>query len=292
MSRLFCFGLGYSALTLARLLRSKGWEVAGTCQTEERREALRAAGIDEIHLFDRTRPLPDAARLLAGFPYLLSSIPPDAAGDPVIDTHGNDLAGLTGLSWVGYLSTTGVYGDRDGGWVDEDSPLRPVSERGRRRILAEAAWRSLHLPLHIFRLPGIYGPGRSAIDAVRDGTARRIDRPGQVFCRIHVADLARALEASMAAPRPGSVYNICDDEPAPPAEIVAFACSLLGVPPPPLLPLEEAGLSPMARSFWAESKRVSNARMKRELDFRLLFADYRAGLRDIMAGTPNIASGG
>lgn len=288
--RLFCFGLGYTALTLARLLRAKGWEVAGTCQSEERRAQLQAEGIDQVHLFDRARPLPEAARLLAAFPYLLSSVPPDAAGDPVVGTHGPELARLNGFSWVGYLSTTGVYGDRGGGWVDEESPLRPVNERGRRRVLAETAWRDLPLPLHIFRLPGIYGPGRSALDAVRNGTARRIDRPGQVFCRIHVADLARALEASMAAPRAGSVYNICDDEPAPPAEIVAFACGLLGVPPPPLIPLAEAGLSAMARSFWDESKRVTNARMKRELNFRLEFPDYRAGLRDIMARPPDIAS--
>jgi len=285
LPRLFCFGMGYAALTLARELRGQGWEIGGTCRSAEKRAELEAEGFSPVQLFDRGQPIADAARVLAGFPFILASVPPGAGGDPVLAAHGADLAGLAGLRWVGYLSTTGVYGDRGGDWVDEQAELRPAGERGARRVAAEAGWRALGLPLHIFRLPGIYGPGRSVLDAVRQGTARRIEQPGQVFSRIHVADLAQALAASMAAPNPGAVYNICDDEPAAQAEIVAFACELLGVPAPPPQTLAEAGLSPMARSFWDESKRVANARMKRELGVTLEYPDYRAGLRAILAAS-------
>jgi nucleoside-diphosphate-sugar epimerase len=283
--RLFCFGLGYSALALADRLLGEGWQVAGTCRSTDKQAALARRGI-VAHLFDRDRPLADPAAALAGAPYILSTVPPDAAGDPVLDHHAADLAALDRSSWVGYLSTTGVYGDRDGGWVDEDSPLRPSGERGRRRLAAETGWlelkRAHDLPVHLFRLPGIYGPGRSALDAVRSGTARRIVKPGQVFSRIHVADIAAVLRASMARPNPGAAYNVCDDDPAPPADVIAFACSLLGVAPPPPVPFEAADLSPMARSFYADNKRVRNARIKSELGVRLRYPDYRAGLTALL----------
>lgn len=288
--RLFVFGLGYSALALGERLRAEGWTVAGTVREDDKAAVLRRAGY-AVHRFDRDRPLSDVAAVLAGATHLLSSVPPDRDGDPVLDRHGPDIRAAAmgsagGLAWIGYLSTTGVYGDRGGDWVDEESELRPSGERGRRRVAAEAGWSALGLPLHIFRLAGIYGPGRSALDTVRAGRAKRIDKPGQVFSRIHVADIARALRASMAAPRPGAVYNVCDDDPAPPGDVIAHACRLLGVEPPEPEPFETADLSPMARSFYADSKRVRNGRLKRELGLDLLYPDYRAGLAAILrAGT-------
>jgi nucleoside-diphosphate-sugar epimerase len=212
------------------------------------------------------------------------SIPPDEQGDPANDLHGVDLACsalLPSLRWLGYLSTTGVYGTRNGGWVDETSALRPTGERGERRVKAEAQWGKLDA--HVFRLAGIYGPGRSAFDALRAGTARRIDAGSQVFSRIHVDDIAAVLLASMAKPRPGAIYNVCDDEPAAQADVVAHAASLLGIEPPALVPLAEAGLSPMARSFYADDKRVLNALIKSELGVTLAYPNYRVGLSAILA---------
>ncbi|MEA2781618.1 MAG: hypothetical protein QOK29_3162 [Rhodospirillaceae bacterium] len=284
-SRLFCFGLGYTAEALARRLVGEGWQAAGTCRDEKRQAELRAVGI-EAWLFDRDRPLEELDTCLAGTTHLLSSVPPDDVGDPVIDVHGPALARLAGLAWIGYLSTTGVYGDRDGGWVDEESELRPTGKRGRRRVAAEAAWMELWrrrgLPVHLFRLAGIYGPGRSALENLARDRAQRIDKPGQVFSRIHVDDIATTLNASMRHPHAGAIYNVCDDDPAPPAEVVAYAADLLGVPPPPLVPFAEARLSEMALSFYDDNKRVSNALIKRELGVELAFPDYRQGLQSIL----------
>jgi nucleoside-diphosphate-sugar epimerase len=275
MGRLFCFGLGFSARRLAGRLVAEGWQVAGTARSPGM-EATEPAR----HLFARGQKL--AAPVLAGTTHLLISIPPDAEGDIVLDEHAADLVALPGLRWVGYLSTTGVYGDRDGGWVDETSALLPTGERGRRRVAAEAAWLDLHhrhgLPVHVFRLAGIYGRGRSALDTLCSGRAQRIDKPGQVFSRIHVDDIAATLLASIARPDPGAAYNLCDDDPAPPADVIAFAAQLLGVPPPPLVPFETADLSPMARSFYDDNKRVSNRRIKEELGVRLQYPSYRDGL--------------
>jgi len=281
---LFCFGLGYTALALARRLQAEGWRIAGTCREAGRQEELARLGI-AARLFDRDRPLADARSLLAGFTHLLSSVPPDEAGDPVLDLHGPDITSRSELAWIGYLSTTGVYGDRQGGWVDEESALRPTGERGRRRVAAEAGWRALgqRLPVHIFRLAGIYGPGRSAFDALRARRAQRIEKSGHVFSRIHVADIVQVLHASMARPRAGAIYNLCDDDPAAPADVIAHAAALLGVAPPPLVPLAEAKLSEMARSFYDDNKRVRNDRIKQELGVRLTYPDYRAGLAAILA---------
>jgi nucleoside-diphosphate-sugar epimerase len=282
--RLFCFGLGYSAEVLARRLGSQGWRVAGTCRSPERQAELGAAGV-EAWLFDRSQPLAGAA--LDGTTHLLSSVPPDRQGDPVLDLCTEAVGHLPGLAWVGYLSTTSVYGDRAGGWVDEASALEPSGERGRRRVAAEAGWLELGRrhgpPVHVFRLAGIYGPGRSPFDKLRAGTAQRIAKPGQVFGRIHVEDIAATLIASMARPDPGGVYNVCDDDPAAPEAVVAYAAELLGVAPPPLVPLVEADLSPIARSFYEDSKRVSNQRIKRELGVNLAYPDYRGGLRSVLA---------
>jgi hypothetical protein len=286
-SRLFCFGLGYSALALARGLDLERWQVSGTCRSAATAAVLRAAGY-RAERFGRDRPLP--ATGLGGATHVLVSVPPDAIGDPVLDRHGGDIAALPDLSWLGYLSTTSVYGDRGGGWVDETAPLMPSGERGRRRAAAEAGWLDLWrrrgAPVHIFRLAAIYGPGRNPFEAVRAGTAQRIDKPGQVFSRIHVEDLARVLCASMSQPRPGAVYNVCDDDPAPPEAIVAHAAALLGVPRPPLVPLVEAGLSPMALSFYDDNKRVRNALIKSELGVVLRYPDYRAGLAAILGRSP------
>ena len=274
MNRLLCFGRGYTARALAARL-TDGWTIDGTSRNGEAGTAR----------FDRSHPLPPG--MLSGVTHILVSIPPDQFGDPVIACHAGDIAALTGLAWLGYLSTTGVYGDRGGGWVDESSDLRPSGARGRRRVAAEAGWlelwRRYGVPVHLFRLAGIYGPARSPFDALRAGTAKRIDRPGQVFSRIHVEDLANALAASIAQPRPGAVYNVCDDEPAPPEAVVAHAALLLGVAAPPLMPLEAAGLSPLAQSFWADNKRVLNALLKRELGVALRYPNYRDGLAAILA---------
>ncbi len=288
--KLFVFGLGYSAMALATRLKARGWSVAGTCREEERRAELAARGIVPF-LFDRGRPLVDAKSALAGTTHLLSSVPPDAQGDTVIDTHAPDIAALPGLRWAGYLSTTGVYGDRGGDWVDENAGLHPTGPRGRARVDAERAWLDLlrvGVPVHVFRLAGIYGPGRSALDAVRSGTAKRIVRPGQVFSRIHVDDIAGVLEASMSRPNPGAVYNVCDDDPAPPQDVVAYACALLGREPPPEIPFAEAapGMSEMARSFYTDSKRVSNTRIKLELGVKLTYPDYRSGLKALLSPPP------
>ena len=281
---LFCFGLGYSALAIGRRLAASGWAVTGTCRNAERQDLLRASGFSSV-LFDRKRPLDK--RALRGVTHILVSAPPDALGDPALAMHGHDIAAMPGLSWLGYLSTTGVYGDRGGGWVDETTPVLPTGERGRRRVAAELGWLDLchdhGVPVHVFRLAAIYGPGRSAFDALRAGTAKRIDKPGQIFSRIHIEDLVSVLTASMARPRPGAVYNVCDDDPAAPAAVVAYAAELLGIEPPPLVPLEAAGLSPMARSFYDDNKRVANRLIKTELGVVLRYPNFRAGLAAILA---------
>ena len=273
--KLLIFGFGYTARAFARRLGS-GCEIVGTTRDSD----------DGRLRFDRMHKLPASA--FDSVTHILVSIPPDEAGDPVLGAHAADIAGLRSLQWLGYLSTTGVYGTRDGGWVDETSELCPSGVRGARRVAAEEAWlelwRTHGTPVHIFRLAGIYGPGRSAFDALRSGSARRIDAGGgQAFSRIHVDDIAAVLLASIARPRPGGVYNVCDDEPAPQEAVVAHAARLIGVALPPLVPLAGADLSPMARSFYADNKRVSNALIKRELAVALAYPNYRAGLAAILA---------
>jgi nucleoside-diphosphate-sugar epimerase len=270
--RLFCFGFGYSARALARALAAEGWAVAGTYRGDESRDELIAAGFDDLCPFE------DAGAALAGATHILSSVPPGAEGDPVLARHGAAIASTPGLEWLGYLSTTGVYGDTGGAAVDENSPCRPSSARAERRLAAEKAWRKLGA--QVFRLAGIYGPGRNALLDVRAGRARRIDKPGHKFSRIHVEDIAGVLRASIARPEPGAVYNVCDDEPAEQAVVVEHACRLLGVEPPPLVPFETARerMSEMALSFWADNRRVDNTRIKKELGVTLSYPTYREGL--------------
>ena len=288
---LFCFGLGYSARVLAGRLASEGWAVSGTCRDEATRQALAAEGF-RAHLFDREHPLDDPVAALSEVTDVLCSVPPDGEGDPVLDRLGADIASMAGLRWIGYLSTTGVYGDTGGAAVDETAPLNPTSERSRRRIEAERRWLELYrshgLPVHVFRLAGIYGPGRNAIDQVRAGRARRIDKAGHLFSRIHVEDVATVLRASMARPDPGAIYNVCDDIPASQSDVVAYACALLGVTPPPPVPLEELAeeMSPMALSFWRDNRRVENSRMKLDLGAQLKYPDYRSGLQALLQSKP------
>jgi len=280
---LLCFGFGYSARAFARIL-GPDWSIIGTSRDEEPRAVSAGTSFRWLR-FDRDRPLDRA--VFAGVTHILISVPPDEAGDPVFDRHRDDIAAISHLAWLGYLSTTGVYGNRDGGWVDENSELRPSGARGRWRAAAEAAWldlqRERQVPVHVFRLAGIYGPGRSPFDALRAGTAKRIDKRGQVFSRIHVDDIAQVLMASIVQPRPGAVYNVCDDEPAASADVIAHAAELLGIAAPPLVPFEAAGLSPMARSFYDDNKRVSNALIKSELGVSLRYPTYRDGLAAILA---------
>jgi nucleoside-diphosphate-sugar epimerase len=271
MPHLFCFGLGYSAVALALRLIKQGWTVTGTSRT----------GGDGTIAFDGTKPI--AAQHFEKVTHLLASVPPGETGDPVLNCHAQDLKQIAPqLRWAGYLSTTGVYGDRHGEWVDETSPLAPSTTRGHRRLAAETAWMELGLPLHIFRLAGIYGPGRNQLVSILDGTAKRIVKKGQIFSRIHVEDIAGVLEASIEKPNPGRAYNVCDDEPCPPQDVVAFAAQLLRRPAPPEIAFENADLSPMAKSFYAESKRVSNKRIKEELGYRLIYPTYREGLTALL----------
>jgi len=284
MPRLFCFGSGFSARALIHRLAqdSEQWEVAGTSRPKENHIDSAAPGATAF-AFDRSHPLPFSA--LEQTTHLLISVPPDEDGDPVLDLHQSDLLYLKQLRWVGYLSTTGVYGDWGGAEVDESSPLVPTSQRAYRRVRAEEGWRHLAkrgVPVQIFRLAGIYGPGRSSFDGLRAGTAQRIIKPGQVFSRIHVEDVAAALLASIRKPHPGRIYNVCDDEAAPPQDVLLEASRLLGIAPPPEVSFEQAVLSPMSRSFYSDNKRVSNRRIKEELDFAPRYPSYREGLAAIL----------
>ena len=281
---LFCFGFGYSAAALARHLAgaAEPWRVAASVRTPEQATALAGQGIATVS-FDGTGAL--AAAALDGVSHVLVSIPP-GGGDPVL-IHARAALMAAQPQWVGYLSTTGVYGNRDSGWVDEGSALRPTSERARHRVAAELDWLRFAdqaaTNVQIFRLAGIYGPGRSAFDQLRAGTARRIDRPGHVFSRIHVDDIANVLAAAMTRPGAGDIYNVCDDLPAEPREVIEYGAELLGIAPPPLVAFDDAALSPMAQSFWADSKRVRNDRIKHDLGIVLRYPTYREGLAAILA---------
>ncbi|MFW2588907.1 SDR family oxidoreductase [Sagittula sp. SSi028] len=277
---LLSLGHGFSARFLAAdLLAEGGWRVIGTTRSEAKRDALRATGIEPILWED------DALRgALSQATHVLMSAAPDAGGDPALAILADDLAqAAKRLEWVGYLSTTGVYGNADGAWVDETAPLNGHSRRALARIKAEADWRAIpNLPVHSFRLAGIYGPGRGPFEKVRNGTARRIIKPDQVFSRIHGADIAQVLRASIARPNPGAAYNVCDNDPAPPQDVLAYAAELLGVPLPPEVPFDEAEMSPMARSFYADNKRVSNRRIREELGVTLKYPDYKTGLQAVL----------
>lgn len=281
---LLSFGHGYSAQALARRLVPQGWTVIGTTRSADKAARLADAGITPI-----VWPGDGIDRALEQADHLLISAAPTDVGDPFLTGLEQAIAARApDLAWTGYLSTTGVYGDHGGGWVDEDTALTPSTRRGHLRVAAEAAWQDVAartgLPLHIFRLAGIYGPGRGPFAKVRAGTARRIIKPGQVFSRIHVEDIAQVLAASIATPNPGAVYNVCDNDPAPPQDVIAHAADLLGLPIPPAEDFQTAEMTPMARSFYAESKRVRNDRIKDELGVRLIYPSYHDGLAAMLDG--------
>lgn len=271
---LLLFGYGYSAQAVAPLALQAGWTVIGTTRKAEVATKMQALGITA-----RLLPDHDLTPDLQAATHLLTSAGPGDAGDPLL-TH-YDLSGQN-FEWVGYLSTTGVYGDHQGGWVDENTSLTPSTRRGKWRVAAEAAWQTQDLPLHIFRLAGIYGPGRGPFAKVRVGTARQIIKEGQVFSRIHVEDIASAVWASIHAPNPGAIYNLCDDDPAPPQDVLAYAAELLGQTLPPAVRFADADMTPMARSFYAESKRVRNDFAKADLGWAPKYPNYKAGLKALL----------
>lgn len=279
--RLFVFGFGYVGAALARNLKAQGWQVSASGRKAEDADRLRGLGVDPVLLGDDA--VLDAA--VAEAEAILVTAPPGPEGCPGLAALVPAIARSAAFpDWIGYLSTTGVYGDREGGWVDEGSSLSARSPEGGRRVGAERDWlevgRGMGLTVTVFRLPGIYGPGRSPIDRVRDGSARRIVQPGHVFSRIHVDDIASALAASIARPRAGGIYNVVDDEPAPGDVVLEHAAALLGVDPPPVA----TEISPAAQRFYAENKRVSNARAKAELGWRPRYSTYREGLAAILSG--------
>ncbi len=279
----FFFGMGYSSRATARALHDLGdptIPVAGTTRSAESAETFVDSNY-RIHVFDGEDPGPTLAEDLRRATHVIVSIPPDERGDAALLHHRADLDAAPGLRWIGYFSTVGVYGDFGGAWIDEEAPTRPVNLRSQQRVAAEQLWRDYAaargVPLFIERLAGIYGPGRSAFDKLREGTARRIVKPGQVFNRIHVADIGR-ITALAARARLAGTYNLADAEPAPPQDLVSYAASVMGVPAPPELPFDQAELTPMARSFYADNKRVSARRVLEALGTQLLYPTYREGL--------------
>ena len=285
---LFCFGLGYSAAKLSVKLACKGWTISGTSRSEEKAFTQRERGY-KMHVFDGDYY--DGSNWFEGVTHVIVSVPPGLGpapkGDPILAHFSSRLKQLPALKWLGYLSTTGVYGNTEGAWVDESSPLKAEVARSKRRMEAEESWQELaslyDLPLHIFRLAGIYGPGRNVLEQVRAGKARKIKKAGHQFSRIHVDDIAAVIEASIAQPNPGAVYNVCDDEPAAPADVIDYACELLKIPSPIEVTFEEvaSSMSPMARSFWRDNRRVRNRRIKTELGIRLMYPTYKEGLKAI-----------
>jgi nucleoside-diphosphate-sugar epimerase len=279
-NHLLFLGFGFSAEALAKILDRKLWRITGTSRSGDGIKHIQSLGYEAVN-FDDLNTIDDSVT------HIVTSIPPGPSGDPVLQKLVPELKRRANhLQWVAYLSTTGVYGDHNGAWVDENTPLTPNTERGQRRVDAESQWLALHhdhqLPVHIFRLAGIYGPGRNALISLQDGTAKRVIRQGQVFSRIHVDDIAGILKASIAKPKPGRAYNVADDEPCPPQDVITYAATLLNVEPPPEIPFEKAELSPMARSFFMDSKRVHNTRVKQELGYAFCYPDFRVGLKSLL----------
>ncbi|MEJ8476246.1 SDR family oxidoreductase [Roseibium algae] len=281
--RLFVFGVGYSSKAFIDKSRSKFDWIGGTTRSPEKAALLREDGI-EAFLFDGKSPSAEISQALAQATHVLISIAPDETGDPVLIHHGTDIAAAH-PKWIGYLSTVGVYGNHDGAWVDEDTPCRPVSKRSIQRVAAEKSWLEFaaehDVAVQIFRLSGIYGPGRNAFENFKKGKARRLIKPGQVFNRIHVADITGILDVAMREPNT-RIYNVTDDEPAPPQDVITYAAKLLGITPPPEIPFETADLTPMARTFYGENKRVSNKRVKIDLNYSFYFRNYRTALNNLI----------
>ena len=270
---MFIFGAGYTAGYLSKTLTEQGWIVYGTTRRQERFDEIAKSGAHPLLIDD-----PAMSERLSACSHVLISAGPSENGDPTLNAYQSVFV-ENRFEWVGYLSTTGVYGGTEGEWVDEDTPLHPTTTRGQQRKLAEEAWSDVpNLPLHICRLAGIYGPGRGPFSKVKSGKAQLIIKKDQVFSRIHVEDIVQVLSASIAAGTNGGIYNVCDNYPAPPQDVIGYAAELLGLPIPPAIAFEDANLSPMGRSFYAENKRVANERIKSELGVALKYPDYKTGL--------------
>jgi len=277
--RLFAFGLGYSA---RRIVRLPGIEASGTVRSAQATVALRGEGI-EAFVFDGVQADAGLAAALAQAQAILISVPPGPSGDPVLRAFAREISAAPDLERILYLSTIGVYGDWGGAWIDETSETRTTAPRGRQRLRTEEQWRSLGaargVPVDILRLAGIYGPGRNALAKLREGDARRLVKPEQVFNRVHVDDIAEVVRPLLRAEGRGGVWNVADEEPAPPEDVIAFAAALLGLDPPPEEPFEGAAMSEMSRSFYEDNRRIRIDKLKRELGFRPLYPTYREGLR-------------
>ena len=280
---LLTFGHGYTAKEFTKQLLPKGWKITGTTRDHNKINPLCETGISAL-LWDDQK----LEKVICNATAMLVSASPNEKGDPVYLRFVEAIRRrANSLRWFGYLSTSGVYGDFGGNWVDEDTKPRPSTNRDKKRLLAENQWKSVeNLPLHIFRLAGIYGPGRGPFSKIRSGTAKRVIKEGQVFSRIHVEDIAQVLVASLERPQPGRIYNLCDDNPAPPEDVISYSADLLGLPLPPLVKFEEAELGQMARSFYAENKRIRNNRIKNELGVILKYPNYRIGLKDLLKREP------
>lgn len=284
--KLFCYGYGYIAQHLVKELQSRdeGWEFIVTTTERDKLLNIREKGI-KAYMFSDKMPFNDPLFAMDGVTHILISTPPNQGGDIVFQTHARDILKIPTIEWIGYLSSTAVYGNRDGDWVDEMSDINPSSERGSKRARAETQWLKMRriagIPINIFRLAGIYGPERSALETVLAGNTKRVDKPGHVFNRIHVEDIIQVLIASMTQHSSGDVFNLADDNPAPSHELVKYACELLGQDVPPLVPFDEDDLSPMARSFYKDNKRISNDKIKKELGITLKYPDYKSGLTAI-----------
>lgn len=282
--KIFCFGFGFSAQGLARSLSTSDWEISGTCREPAKQNELSQMGWEGF-IFDGN----DSKSILPDFfkesSHLLISIPPKPT-DFVLDKFCSDILKKKDWQWIGYLSTTGVYGNKEGEVVTETSELKPTIDRAKRRLEAENRWLKLFsehkLPVHIFRCVGIYGRGRNPIETVRKGLGKRIDKPGYKFSRVHVDDLASVLIASINKPNPGSIYNVCDDEPIESRHVTEYACELLKAELPPLIAFEEANLSEMAKSFYLDRKTISNQKIKEELGVKLKYPNYKVGLESLL----------
>lgn len=290
MTYILMLGMGYSAFETAAHLKTRGWTIAGTGRSQASLDKIAAHGFEAI-AFDGAAPSGQLAKAIAAATHILVSIPPDNSGDPAVTSCGPLIVRSEKLRWIGYLSTIGVYGDHNGAWVDEDTPVNPQSNRSRARVLAEKEWIGIatvpNVPIDIMRLAGIYGPGRSPVERLMRGDGHRIVKPGQVFNRIHVADIAHTVTAAIDTAEEGAhtvrIFNVTDDEPAPPQDVVGFAAELLGAALPPATPYDEADLSPMARSFYMENKRVGNDRIKQSLGVALRYPTYREGISALAA---------
>ena len=284
MGSLVIFGFGQSARAFVQRVGANYSSIVATVRDGASAQPMRGV---EIMDFNETGFDPRLTQAVTDAEVILCSVPPDAEGDPVLEWFGDTIQAAHRLKWLGYLSTIGVYGDHQGGWVDETTPVRGDHERSYRRLMAEQMWQALagdaNLPLHIFRLAGIYGPAQNALLQLQRGTAKRVIKPGQVFNRIHVDDIANILAASIVKPRPMAIYNVTDDCPCPPQDVVTFAAELMGIAPPAEVPFEQANFSQMAQSFYSQNKRVSNRLIHEELGVKLLYPTYREGLQALQA---------